>query len=208
MKMSLKQKGALRPPPILAEPFERVSQAIQGWPGIVAATHWHLSRNRQVDGADFYLALEEMGHLHLDGEVHLATNLELSVPLVKAGLARRFTYGGDYAGWVEMSIRTEADAEHAIWLFRLNYDRLCGQAASDLIHRDSVARGRVPSLAGEARRSPEAVSRPPRSTTVRKNRLSPDAQSRHAAPASEPSPSVSYRGGGLVAWRRWSVRPG
>ena len=32
-----------------------------------------------------------------------------------------------------MSIRTEADAEHAVWLFRLNYDRLRGQAASDLI---------------------------------------------------------------------------
>ena len=87
MKMGLKQKGALRPPPILAEPFERVSQAIQARPGIVAATHWHLSRNRQVDGADFYFAAEELGHLHLDGEVHLATNLELSVPLVKAGLA-------------------------------------------------------------------------------------------------------------------------
>ena len=122
--MSLKQKGALRPPPALAEPFERVSQAIQGWPGIVAATHWHLSRNRQIDGADFYVGDEELGHLNLDGEVHLATILGLSVPLVRAGLARRFPCGGSYAGWVEVSIRTEADAEHAIWLFRLNYDRL------------------------------------------------------------------------------------
>ncbi len=32
MKMSLKQKGAFRPPPVLAEPFERVSQALQAWP--------------------------------------------------------------------------------------------------------------------------------------------------------------------------------
>lgn len=98
MKMTLKQKGAVRPPPVLADPFERVSQALQGWPGIVAATHWHLSRNRQVDGADFYVADEELGHLHLDGEVHLATTLELGVPLVEAGLARRFPYGGSYAG--------------------------------------------------------------------------------------------------------------
>ena len=144
MKMSLKQKGALRPPPVLAEPFERVSQAIQAWPGIVAATHWHLSRNRQADGADFYFVAEEVGHLHLDGEVHLATNLELSAPLLEAGLARRFRFGGSYAGWVEMSILTEADAEHAIWLFRLNYDRLWGKAASGLIDR-------IASRASEAR---------------------------------------------------------
>ena len=135
MKMSLKQKGAVRPPPVLAEPFERVSQALQAWPGIVAATHWHLSRNREVDGADFYVGDEELGHLHLDGDVHLATNLALAVPLVEAGLARRFPYGGSYAGWVEMSIRTDADAEHAIWLFRLNYDRLSGGAMSGLVER-------------------------------------------------------------------------
>ena len=135
MTMSLKQKGPFRPPPVLAEPFERVSQALQAWRGISAATQWHLRRNREVDGADFYRGLEELGHLHLDGEVHLATNLELSVPLVEAGLARRFPYGGSYAGWVEMSIRTEADAEHAIWLFRLNYDRLAGAAAAGLVER-------------------------------------------------------------------------
>ena len=95
----------------------------QKWPGIIAATHWHLSRRDEVDGADFYIGEQELGHIHLDGEVHLATDLEMRKSLVEAGLARPFPW---YKSWVELSIRTEPDAAHAIRLFRLNYCRLTG----------------------------------------------------------------------------------
>ena len=37
--------------------------------------------------------------------------------------ARPFPY---YASWVEASIETEAQADHALWLFRENYMRLMG----------------------------------------------------------------------------------
>ena len=72
MKMSLKQKGGSRPPPVLADPLERVSQVLQGWPGLVDATRWHVSRNRQVDSADLSVGDQELGHLHPEGEVRLA----------------------------------------------------------------------------------------------------------------------------------------
>ena len=69
--------------------------------------------------ADFYAGDDELGHLHLDGELHLATTIHLRHLLVAARLARPFAFGGSYAGWVEASIQNEADADHALWLFRL-----------------------------------------------------------------------------------------
>ena len=94
---------------------------------MTVATHWHLHRPAEVD---------ELGHLHLDGEVHLATSPELRAALVSAGLARRFAYRGHpYDGWVEASVRTPADAVHATWLFQLNYDRLCNVTLETLLSR-------------------------------------------------------------------------
>ena len=121
--IQLAHKGPFRPAPALAGPEGRVAETIATWPGITAATHWHLSRPDEVNGADFYVGEQELGHIHLDGEVHLATNLEMRKSLVEAGLARPFPW---YKSWVEVSIRDEADADHAIRLFRLNYCRLTG----------------------------------------------------------------------------------
>ena len=127
MTLKLEQKGVMQPPPVLPGPAEATSQSIQSWSGVIAATHWDLYRRKQVDGADFYVGEKELGHLHLDGEVHLATSPELGAMLTSNGLARRFAYSGNpYEGWVETSIHTPADAAHATWLFRLNYDRLQG----------------------------------------------------------------------------------
>ena len=119
----LAHKGPFRPAPALVGPAGRVAETVAKWPGIIAATHWHLSRRDEVDGADFYIGEQELGHIHLDGEVHLATDLEMRKSLVEAGLARPFPW---YKSWVEVSIRDEADADHAIQLFRLNYCRLIG----------------------------------------------------------------------------------
>ena len=138
--MSLPQKGKLQSVPRLADTFEGVSLRIQAWPGIVAATHWHLYHRSQVDGADFYVGDAELGHIHLDGEVHLATTPELRAPLVAAGLARPFTYGGSYSGWVEASIKSPADARRAVFLFRLNYDRLQGMPIAALLDRIAAER--------------------------------------------------------------------
>ena len=119
----LAHKGPFRPAPALVGPAGRVAETVAKWPGIIAATHWRLSRRDEIDGADFYVGEQELGHIHLDGEVHLATNLEMRKSLVEAGLARPFPW---YKSWVEVSIRDEADADHAIQLFRLNYCRLIG----------------------------------------------------------------------------------
>ena len=119
--LKLESKGPVVPPPVLAEPMQSVSAEIPTWPGIIAATHWQLYRPTEVDGADFYVGEAELGHIHLDGEVHLATSLEQRRTLVAAGLARPFPY---YESWVETSIKSTDDAARALRLFKLNYDRL------------------------------------------------------------------------------------
>lgn len=130
--MKLATKGPIKPPPVLDGAAEAASREIQSWPGIVAATHWFLYDRTQVDGADFYVGERELGHIHLDGEIHLATTKSLGGLLMKEGLADPFPW---HDAWVQYPIRKKADAEHAVWLFRLRYDQLTGTGIAALRQR-------------------------------------------------------------------------
>ncbi len=113
-------KGPLSPPPELGGPLQVVTDAIAAWPGVEATTHWRLNDQSRVDGIDFYVGPDELGHIHLDGSIHLATPPELGAELVAEGLGKPFPWA---RGWVMASInRLGADASVA--LFRRNYDRL------------------------------------------------------------------------------------
>lgn len=134
MRMYLSEKGPIVAPPVLDEPMRRVSTSVLSWPGVVGATHWNLYRPTEVDGADFYVGDEELGHIHLQGDVHLATSRSLSLALIETGLAKPFPFAG-YNDWVLFCIRGETDAVHAERLFRLAYDLLRGEAEDALIKR-------------------------------------------------------------------------
>ncbi len=133
--MKLSEKGPLAPAPTLVAVLEPVSQAIQGWADIITAAHWDLFRvGEVVDGVDFYVGGDELGHIHLSGDVHLATSPALGQALVAGGLARPLRWGGAaYRGWTEFAVRTAADAAHATWLFELNYRRLRGRPERELV---------------------------------------------------------------------------
>jgi len=131
--MKLSEKGPLAPAPVLAASLEPLSQTIQHWPGIVTAAHWDLFRvGEVVDGIDFYVGELELGHLHHDGEAHLATSPTLAQALLARHLARPLRWGGP-AGWTEYSVRTPVEAAHAQWLFQLNYKRLQGYPEEALL---------------------------------------------------------------------------
>ena len=130
--LPLEAKGPVKPVPILKGPAQRASEAIQSWPRVVSATHWALNAPTKVDGADFYVGAEELGHIHLDGEVHLATSRPMREALIAAGLAEAFPW---YGSWSQFRIRDTVGADHAIWLFRLNYDRICSAPAEQLMQR-------------------------------------------------------------------------
>ncbi len=113
-------KGPLAPPPMLDEPLRAVADAVAAWPEVEATTHWHLRERGRVDGIDFYVGADELGHIHLDGSIHLATTPELGAELVADGLGRPFPW---VQGWTMASVsRLGVDA--AVALFRRNYDSL------------------------------------------------------------------------------------
>ena len=119
-------KGPAAPPPALTGALAAVATAVSAWPGVKASTHWHLIDRSRVDGVDFYVGDEELGHLHLDGSLHLATRPALGETLVAAGVARRFAY---QRGWVCEDVET-IGTQAAIALFERNYVDLVGTAAT------------------------------------------------------------------------------
>jgi len=133
--MRLEDKGQILPPPVLNKYPQMVSEEIQKWSNIISATHWDLYDRTKVDGADFYQGKKELGHIHLDGWVHLATNKELSQAILKNKLAEKFPYAQN---WVMFSITKKQDVKKAILIFQLNYDRLNGEPIDTLISKINI----------------------------------------------------------------------
>ncbi len=130
--MKLFEKGRYSPPPPLPAAAQQVSTTLASWPDVHARTHWQLGNERRVDGADFYLGEEELGHLHLDGEAHVATGLPIRKALVAANLAEPFHWS---TAFVVHAVAKQPDVDHALWLFRLAYDRRRGVSDAELIER-------------------------------------------------------------------------
>ena len=154
--MKLAEKGRYAPPPQLAPAAEHASQALAQWPGVHARAHWLLGNERTVDGADFYLDQEELGHIHLDSQAHVMHARPIVQALIKAGLGRPFPLSGDV---IASEIRTQADVAHALWLFQLSYDRHQGLGEAELRARIThyaaakarrVASSSSPAAAGDA----------------------------------------------------------
>ena len=113
-------KGPLAPPPRLEGELQAVVDAVTVWPEVEASIHWHLVRTDRVDGVDFYVDEDELGHLHLDGSIHLATSPSLGAALVAEGLGRPFRWA---QGWTDAHV-DRLGVDGAVALFRRNYDRL------------------------------------------------------------------------------------
>src|ERR1700735_3155280 len=109
--MRLETKGEIQPPPKLKGSAQSVSLAIQSWPRVSAATHWFLYDRTQVDGADFYVGKKELGHIHLDGELHLGVTAGLRRQLIEAGRGEALPWAED---WVLAPISSRQEAVNAL----------------------------------------------------------------------------------------------
>lgn len=127
--MKLSEKGRHAPPPRLPRHAQGVVEVLAGWSGVVSRAHWRLGDETVVDGADFYVGERELGHLHLDGEAHIAVGRELGAALVKGGLAERFPWATTF---VQHAVKSAADAERALFLFELAHARLNGASRASL----------------------------------------------------------------------------
>ena len=130
--MQLSEKGSFAPPPKLPRHAQSLSVELARWRSVHARTHWRLGDETVVDGADFYLGDDELGHLHLDGEAHVAVGSALRTALVGAGLARPFRWSRDF---VTARIAEAGDVTHGAWLFALRYDALRGTTEAELLAR-------------------------------------------------------------------------
>jgi len=131
--MKLSEKGRHAPPPVLRPRHaQALAEDLGGWAEVIARTHWLLGDESVVDGADFYVGENELGHLHLDGEAHVAVGRRLAAALVDAELARPFAYSKAFVTW---PVRTAEDRAHARFLFELRYEILLGTPEAALLAR-------------------------------------------------------------------------
>ena len=93
----------------------RIEREVGSWDGVTIAPH-------RFGGVEFRVGRRELGHLHGSRLADLPFPVSVRKELVAAGRAERHHILPD-SGWVSLWIRSDADADTAIELFRLNYDR-------------------------------------------------------------------------------------
>ena len=135
--MKISEKGRYAPPPRLPRFAQQVSEGVGAQAKVEARTHWRLGNEEVIDGADFYLGEEELGHLHLDAEAHVAQTKAVRDALVASGLAQPFRWSPHF---VTAPVESPSDVKHVMWLFDLRRRQLEGVPVSQLLKEISQAR--------------------------------------------------------------------
>jgi hypothetical protein len=94
---------------------EHIATEVRSWPGVEEAPH-------RFGGVEFRVGRRELGHLHGDRIADLPFPRRVRDELIAEGRARPHHVLPD-SGWVTTSIRTESEAENALDLFRMAYER-------------------------------------------------------------------------------------
>ena len=124
----------------------KVIDEVRRWPGVEMRPHASGETAGESDGVEFRLYGRQIGHIHGDCGVHLSLTKALKHCVVAEHLAEPLD-DASTQGWTMFNPTCGEDAEHAIWLFRLNYVRLRRQrmspdaaAASELlrVHHDAL----------------------------------------------------------------------
>ncbi|MFT3694039.1 MAG: DUF5519 family protein [Kofleriaceae bacterium] len=91
--MSRVAKGRVAPAPRLRGAAQKVSTAVATFEGVIAQAHWEIGSQTEVDGVDFYVGEDELGHIHLDGEAHIPIGTVLARQLIRARLREALPVG-------------------------------------------------------------------------------------------------------------------
>lgn len=97
---------------------ERIAAVVTAWPGVQAEPH-------RFGGIEFRLGRRELGHLHGDRIADLPFPRRVRDQLVADGRAQPHHVLPD-SGWITVSIHTPEEADRAIELFRMGYERAVG----------------------------------------------------------------------------------
>ena len=93
----------------------RIEREVGSWDGVTVSPH-------RYGGIEFRVGRRELGHLHGSRLADLPFPVAIRRELVAAGRAEPH-HILPQSGWISVWIRSEADGDEAIELFRLNYER-------------------------------------------------------------------------------------
>lgn len=147
--MSRKAKGRVATAPRLGARAQAVADVVAALPDVVVQAHWEIGSQTEVNGTDFYVGEDELGHIHLDGEAHVPVGKKLADVLIRAALAEPFPWSREFV------VVDTADAPLAAWVFGLRRAQIAGAKLAELTARveEAVATRRATSAGGRARRS-------------------------------------------------------
>jgi len=94
---------------------ERIHAEVSSWPHVTHAPH-------RFGGIEYRVGRRELGHVHGDRLADLPFPVSVRDELIAAGRAQRHHILPD-SGWVSYWMRSDDDADGAIELFRLSYQR-------------------------------------------------------------------------------------
>jgi Luciferase len=94
---------------------EQIRAVVESWPGVEAAPH-------RFGGVEFRLGRRELGHLHGDRIADLPFPRRVRDQLIAEGRARPHHVLPE-SGWITVSIASPEEAERALELFRMAYER-------------------------------------------------------------------------------------
>lgn len=116
----LSKKGPAAARPALRGAAEKLAREIESWPGVIARAHWEIGDDTTVNGADFYVGENELGHLHLDGEAHVPMPARQAKRMIADGQAHPFPWS---EAWVTWRVERTADIAIARALFAASFER-------------------------------------------------------------------------------------
>ena len=119
--MSRTEKGRVAPAPRLEAAAQAVADEVAALPDVTAQAHWEIGSQTRVNGTDFYVGEEELGHIHLDGEAHVPVGPALADGLIAARLGRRFRWSRAFV------VVDTTDSEAALRVFRLRRAQIAGE---------------------------------------------------------------------------------
>ena len=132
--MSRAAKGRVAPPPRLGAGAQQVAETVGALLGVSVQAHWAIGSQTQVNGTDFYVGEEELGHIHLDGEAHVPLGTKLARLVIDAGLARPFPWAREFVA-IDAAFHDDA-----VWLFELRHAQISGAAHAELTARVAARR--------------------------------------------------------------------
>lgn len=94
---------------------QHITETVQSWPGVESAPH-------RFGGVEFRVGRRELGHLHGDRIADLPFPRRVRDELVAEGRARPHHVLPE-SGWITVSIGSPDEADYAVELFRMAYER-------------------------------------------------------------------------------------